>query len=206
MKNISKKWLIIPAILIVALFAVGVPVLAANGDNSPVQTPAVVYTAYGLGCVDSGTLYRVAAVLKVTPADLATQLRSGKTLAAIAGEKNVATSAVVDAILAPFTARVNLALQNGNLTQAQAQTYLDAARQAAGNLLTLSLTSAIGGNTWAGFCGDFLNSGFGPGMMGILGGCMGNPLVGPVTVPNAPAPSLPKVIGRGMMGGGFGCR
>jgi len=207
MKGISRKWLIGIAVLLAALFAVGVPVLAAAGNDNP-TTPAL-NNGYGPGCVDSGTLARVATVLGVTPADLSTQLQSGKTLAAIAGDKNVATSAVVEAIIAPFEARVNLQVQNGYLTQTQAQTYLDAARQAAGKLLTLNLASVTGYNNWAGFCGNYLDAngnpvnGFspmGPGMMASPGWRIGDPVP-----PSTPA-LTPPVYGWGMMGGGWGCR
>ena len=86
---------------------------------------------------------------------------------------------------------------------AQAQTALDAARQAAQNLLTLNVTSAGGYNGWAGFCGDYLNTSagpgpFGPGMMGGWG------YTGDTTV--TPGNQAAPGFGWGMMGGGFGCR
>ena len=203
MKSISKKWLIAVAVLLVGLFAVGVPVLASAANNSP--TVPAVHNGYGPGCVDSGTLARVATALGLTPSDLATQLQSGKTLAAIAAEKKVPTATLVEAIIAPFEERVNLQVQNGYLTQTQAQTYIDAARQAATNLLALNLATVGGSNTWVGFCGNYLNAGAGLGEMGpgMMGG-YGN-LFQPVTVPATPGSATPG-IGWGMMGGGFGCR
>ena len=188
-------WLIIIAVLVASLFAVGVPVLASTAGNNP-AAPSLS-NGYGPGCVDSGTLARVATVLGLTPADLATQIQSRKTLAAIAAEKKVATSALIEAIIANFQARVTLQVQNGYLTQTQAQTYLDAARQAAANLLTLNLATAGGSDTWAGFCGEYLGNGtgFGPGMMG------GRDCTG-LTTGTTATPG----IGWGMMGGGFGRR
>ena len=205
MKSISKKWLIAVAVLLVGLFAVGVPVLASAGNNDPGQVPVVGNNAYGVNCMDSGTLARLATALGMTPADLTVQLQSSKTLAAIAGEKNVPTSALVEAIIAPYAARIAQQFQNGYLTQTQAQTYLDAARQAATNLLALNLATVGGFNNWSGFCGNYLNAGaglgaIGPGMMGGYGN-----LFQPVTVPATPGSATPG-IGWGMMGGGFGCR
>ncbi|PPD58440.1 hypothetical protein [Dehalogenimonas etheniformans] len=200
MKGISKKWLVVLAVAVVAIFAVGVPALAATGNPGP--TLPAVNNGYGPGCVDSGTLARVATVLGLTPADLATQLQSGKTLGSIATEKNISSSAVVDAIIANFQARINLQVQNGYLTQTQAQTYLDAARQAAQNLLTLNLASVSGSNTWAGFCGEYLNASVGPGPFGpgMMGGW--SYTSDTVTPGNPAAPGF----GWGMMGGGWGCR
>jgi len=208
MKHLSRKWLIVVAVLAVGVFAVGVPVLASTGNNPATAPP--IGNGCGQGCPDSSTLIRLGTALGLTPADLTLQLQSGKTLATIAGEKNVATSAVVDAIVAPFEARIALQVQNGYLTQAQAQTYLDAARQAAGNLLTQNLASVTGNNSWTGFCGNYLNGegiGFGPmgpGMRGVLGGYNGN-LVPPAT-PALTPPITPPVRGWGMVGGGWSCR
>lgn len=208
MKHLSRKWLIVVAVLLAGVFAVGVPVLASTGNNPATAPP--IGNGYGAGCADSGALTRLATALGLTPADLTVQLQSGKTLAAIAGEKNVATSVLVDTIVAPFEARIALQVQNGYLTQAQAQTYLDAARQAGGNLLTQNLASVAGNNSWAGFCGNYLNGdniGFGPmgpGMRGVPGEYNGN-LV-PPTNPALTPPVTPPVYGWGMIGGGWGCR
>ena len=211
MKSISRKWLIVVAVLLVGLFAVGVPVLASSGNNTPGTVPAVVNSAYGSICSDFGTLGRLASVLGLTPADLSSQLQSGKTLAAITGEKNVPKSKVVDAIIAPYAARVALQVQYGFLTQAQAQTLLDAANQAAANLLTQNLASVTGLNGWVGFCGSFLNAGLnistGFGMMGsgMMGGFNGNQVPSSITPP-AVNPATPPVYGGGMMGGAWGSR
>ena len=218
MKNLSKKWIIGIAIVALGLLAVGVPVLASSGNNTPATGSTTVTNNYGPVCLDSITLGRLATALGLTPADLTSQLQSGKTLAAIAAQKNVSNSVLVDAITAPYAAQVALQVQYGYLTQAQAQTILDAARQVAGNLLTQNLTTAGGIGCWTGFCGNYLNGNAAPvtgqGMMGsgMMGGWGGytsvpSPITGTTTTvtPGVPATTTQPVTGWGMMGG-WGCR
>lgn len=61
-----------------------------------------------------------AGVLGMTIDELRTQLQSGKSLAAIAGEKDVPVGQVVSAIVADARARLAQAVTDGKLTQAQA--------------------------------------------------------------------------------------
>ena len=48
MKNISKKWLIVLAVTVIALLAIGVPVLAASGTDVP--GAATVTSGYARFC------------------------------------------------------------------------------------------------------------------------------------------------------------
>lgn len=66
----------------------------------------------------------VAEELGLTRAELVTELQGGKTIAEVAAEKNVAVDTLVDAILAPRTARLNELVANGQLTQEEADNRL----------------------------------------------------------------------------------
>jgi hypothetical protein len=59
----------------------------------------------------------VAKTIGITPAELRTQLESGKSIAAIAGDK---TDAVIAALVADAQAHLDQAVKDGKLTQAQA--------------------------------------------------------------------------------------
>jgi membrane-bound lytic murein transglycosylase B len=70
------------------------------------------------------TLEAVANVLNLKPADLTTQLRSGKTLADIAKAQNVDEAKVKQAIIDAAKAQIQQEVQDGVLTQAQADQIL----------------------------------------------------------------------------------
>jgi len=62
-----------------------------------------------------------AAKLGMTTQDLMTELRSGKTLADVAKEKNVTADELKAAIITAVTAQIDQAVKGGKLTQAQAE-------------------------------------------------------------------------------------
>jgi hypothetical protein len=62
--------------------------------------------------------------LGLTRAELITELQAGKSIAEVAGEKNVAVDTIVEAILAPRTQRLNDLVSAGQLTQAEVDTRL----------------------------------------------------------------------------------
>lgn len=190
MKNLSKKWLIGIIVVAVGLLAVGVPVLAATKNSAPVN-PSNVALCNPSG-LDSLTITRLAGILSVTPADLTAQLQTGKTLAAIAGEKNVPTSTLVDAIVAPYADQIALRVKYGYITQAQAQALLDTARQNAGALLSENLSN------YGGYTGGW-------GMMGsgMMGGFWNTTSTSPsnsTTIPAQPPTGIRGGMGS-MMGG-----
>lgn len=76
----------------------------------------------GLG--RGASLTTIATALKMTEADLQTALQSGKTVAALATEKGVALQTIVDALLAEQKTRLQQAVTDGRLTQAQADARL----------------------------------------------------------------------------------
>jgi len=61
-----------------------------------------------------------ATVIGVTPQALTTELKSGKSIAQVAGEHHVTVTTVVDALTAAADAKVAAAVTAGTLTQAQA--------------------------------------------------------------------------------------
>ena len=69
-------------------------------------------------------LTAAAKALGMSETDLATALRSGKSLAAVAKEKGVAVQKVVDALVAEAKQRLADAVKSGRLTQAQADQRL----------------------------------------------------------------------------------
>lgn len=56
----------------------------------------------------------------MTPAELFEELRAGKTIAQVAAERGVDLQAVIDAIVAKQTERLDAAVAEGRLTQEQA--------------------------------------------------------------------------------------
>jgi hypothetical protein len=62
--------------------------------------------------------------LGMTQAELAAQLRDGKSIAQIAAEKQVALDTIVDAFIAPRKAHLETLVANGRLTQAQMDAML----------------------------------------------------------------------------------
>jgi hypothetical protein len=70
------------------------------------------------------SLANVAAVLKLTKAELQEQLSSGKSLAAVATAQNVNVQLVIDAVVAEMRAHIAEEVASGEVTQAQADAKL----------------------------------------------------------------------------------
>ena len=66
----------------------------------------------------------IAAVLKLTEAELKTQMQSGKTLAQIATTQSVSVQSVINVLVAGMQAHIAEELASGKITQAQATTKL----------------------------------------------------------------------------------
>lgn len=62
-----------------------------------------------------------AKTIGITPQQLVSELRSGKSVAQVAGEHNVATQTVVDALVQGADAKINQAVTDHKLTQDQAK-------------------------------------------------------------------------------------
>jgi len=82
---------------------------------------------YGMGGWGGSQVSLVGAAadkLGMTVADLTAELKTGKTIAAVAEAKKVAPSAIVDAMLAPRKAQLDAQVTAGRLTREQADTML----------------------------------------------------------------------------------
>ncbi len=74
-------------------------------------------------------LTAAADVLKLTPAELRTQLRTGKSLKDVAAAQTVPYATVTDAIVAAVKADLDAAVAAGNLKQARADRILERLEQ-----------------------------------------------------------------------------
>ena len=113
----------------------------------------------GLPGPDGAALGAAAKALGMSESDLLTQLRSGKSLAAVAKDKGVAVQKVVDALVAEAKQRLADAVKNGRLTPAQADQRL--------KTLTARITAKVNATRPDG-PGHFGR--FGPGRPGGPGG------------------------------------
>jgi hypothetical protein len=73
----------------------------------------------GWGGPGNSMMQTVADTLDLTPTELVTELRAGKSVAEVAAEKNVEMATLVDAILTPRTEQLNALVAEGQLTQAE---------------------------------------------------------------------------------------
>ncbi len=77
-----------------------------------------------------------AAALGMTPAELRAELRDDRTVADVAEERGVPLADVVDALMAAATERIDAAVADGSLTEAQATKLTDALPDRLERLLT----------------------------------------------------------------------
>jgi hypothetical protein len=96
-------------------------VLAALDAARPAHGPG---GKGGPGRHGFGNLSAAASALGMSEADLRTALEGGKSLAAIAGEKGIAVSKVVDALVAELKAHLDEHVASGKNTQAEADQLL----------------------------------------------------------------------------------
>jgi hypothetical protein len=73
----------------------------------------------GLGAIKGDILGTASKALGMTPDELATELRSGKTISEIAKSKNVEPQKVVDALVGEANTKIDQAVKNGKLTTEQ---------------------------------------------------------------------------------------
>jgi hypothetical protein len=101
--------------------AEGLPGRGAKGFMRPGMGPR------GIG--GHGQLEAVSELLGLTPQELMTELRDGKSIASLAVEKGVDTQVIVDAIIADLQEHLNEAVADGKLTQQRADWMLEQARE-----------------------------------------------------------------------------
>ena len=93
---------------------------------------------FGFGVREFGVA-SFAKALNMPEADLISELKSGKTIADIAAEKNINLDQVKTSVLNDIKARLDQAVQNGNLTQNQADNIYQQASNRIDNLMNQTL-------------------------------------------------------------------
>jgi len=81
------------------------------------------------GAADGGPLAAAAEALDMTAEDLLTELQAGKTIAAVAEEKGVELDTIVDAYVEQMSEQLATAVENGKMTQDQADSMLEKTRE-----------------------------------------------------------------------------
>jgi predicted DNA-binding protein YlxM (UPF0122 family) len=156
MSSKVKKWGVVAGMALLAaavLFAGGIvggvvtgviPVLADEDDPWP-------WPGHFRGWGGPGDILEtIAEVLGLTPEDLRTELRDGKTVAEVAEAQGVDTQAIVDAVNAEIEQWVQEAVAEGRLTQEQADRILESLADADGERL-LGLAMPFGPHMRGGF-------------------------------------------------------
>ena len=132
MKN-KKLWMIVGAALIAVLLIGSVGAIAVQAQSPTPTAPPARWTRPGSGShgtyLAGAELDAAANALGMTSADLSAELKSGKTLSAIATEKGVDLQTVQAAIQAArsaqFTTQINQAVTAGKMTQDKANWLLE---------------------------------------------------------------------------------
>ena len=103
--------------------------------------------------------------LGINANDLVKELQGGKSVADVAAEKGVSEQSLIDALMAPQIDALKLRVQNGYLTQTQADSIQQA--EAARVKYMLEQRGFAGNHGWGGY-------GVGPGMTGAHGHASGD--------------------------------
>ena len=152
--------------IVVAMGAIGLGVVG-SAQAQPIKSISVValntsatssnVAQQAAGMRGGGkNIAAIASVLKLTEAELKTQVQSGKTLAQIATAQSVSVQSVINVLVADMQAHIAEELASGEITQAQADTKL------AG--VTAKATEMV--NTVRPARGEGHGKGHGPGMQG----------------------------------------
>jgi hypothetical protein len=89
--------------------------LAASGTDAGQEVVAVC-----AGVLGADVIATAADAIGIEPQDLVSELRDGKTIAEVAEANGAEVSAVVDAVVAALQERLDAAVENGWITQEQA--------------------------------------------------------------------------------------
>ncbi len=153
-----RKWMLITGVVgaVLLVTTLGVGMVFAHGpyptSGPGPYNPYKWYGGYGYGFTV------IAEALGMTPEELADALAEGKSIAQIAQEKGVDLSQIIDKLMEPQISRMSWLVENGFLTQEQADQWLGLKRQ----MLELRLSFS-----WYGRAG--LNWGFHRGPRGCRG-------------------------------------
>lgn len=117
--NKQLKSVIAGSVIVVAMGAAGLGIVG-NAHAQSVRSIAAPRDGHG----PRKDVAALASILKLTEAELKTQLQSGKTLAQIATAQGVDVKLVIDAIVADIKTHIAGEVTSGEITQAQADTKL----------------------------------------------------------------------------------
>ncbi len=150
MNKWAKRGIVAAMVTVVAVLSLSLSAFAAH---TPSSSTVASGQGYGMQVAGRGnpalnnwggpqnSLVAVAAnVLGMQQADLVVELQS-KTLAQVAQEKGVATDTIVNAFLAPRIAAMQSAVQNGSLTQAQADQMIATMKEHVTDQLNMTWSS-----------------------------------------------------------------
>lgn len=127
-----KKWVAVLAAVVVIglLLGAGVKVAFAQAPTptpTPKASPPIPIKVFGWG--KECNLRSIAEILGMSPDELATALRNGKTIAQLAQEKGIALSTIVDQCLQFEKDWLSFLVQKGYITQEMADKWLSIKRQ-----------------------------------------------------------------------------
>lgn len=171
-----KKWLAVTgtAVLLSGAVLISVPAAKALAVGGP---PAVGQTGQ-IGCGlqtgrnFGGMAVSVAQYLGISQTDLITARQSGKSLVQIAEEKGVSQQQLVDYVVGQRSAQIDQLVQDGKLTQAQA----DLCKQYMTDRISANLNRTEVGPNRSGAGGQALNAGNGTGAGAGIGAGAGKGL------------------------------
>jgi len=122
-----KKRLMILAGAALAVVLLGVAVAVPAFAQEPTTPETCDCGGFGRGY--GGMLDILAEVLDMTPEEIFAELEAGKTIAEIAAEQGVELAELVDALIAPHAEALAQAVEDGRLTQEQADWLLEHMRE-----------------------------------------------------------------------------
>ena len=117
-----KKLLTIVGVL--AILVAALPAGAAFAQGPSGQNPPLGLGRGDWGGPDNSLVAVAAKVLGMEQTALVAELNTGKTIAAVAQAKGVALDKIVTAFVQPHVAWLNQAVEDGKITQAQADQYI----------------------------------------------------------------------------------
>ncbi len=169
------KWLLVATVGVLAVGLVGLGVVYAQGPN-PARTPQANCplgpqggAGLGMGWRWGGSMLQTwADALGMKVEDVTAAVRSGKTIADLAKEKGIAIEDLVAKALQARKVAVQQAVQDGRLTQAQADAMLEQMQaQMTENLENGTCAPGAGCGRFGGQPQTGRQGGFGRGMRGF---------------------------------------
>jgi short-subunit dehydrogenase len=123
--SLSLKKIVAPVVIAGALLGGGIATTGAAYAGTPPATPSTATTgAHSVKAWVKAHRHEIrkagvavsAKTIGVTPADLVSELRSGKSIAQVAGEHNVPSQTVVSALVKAADAKINKAVSANKLS------------------------------------------------------------------------------------------